>query len=162
LVIKQLRIESAKKSLINRLFREWYIANLLGKLTDGIVRSEYIDEKKVGKYTIIEMLMEYGGVPLSTFVEEGKLEEGDTMNIAYQLLSILTLMEELGMSHLDIKLQNIVWDKNQNRVKLIDFGISLISFGNDNELLKEVDRKKILRFTIRRYLDTQRDTQHLK
>jgi len=146
-VIRHLRIKSTSKLVINRLIRECNITNILGALTDGIVMSEYADKKEVGEYTVIEILMEYGGVPLSTFVEKKELEEGDTMNIACQLLSILTLMEELGISHLDIKLQNIVWNKNQNRVKLIDFGTSLISFGKDNEILKEVDRKEIFGYT---------------
>jgi len=145
--LKQVIIKSSNKLQINNLLREYRIANLLGRLTDGIAISWGLKKKEVGEYTVIEILMEYGGIPLSTFVNKGELEEGDTMNIACQLLSILTLMEELGMSHLDIKLPNIVWNKNKNRVKLIDFGISLISFGKNNEVLKEVDSKKIVGYT---------------
>ena len=146
-VLKQLRIKSKKESKIRDLFREYRIGNILGELTDGVAMSKDIKKKEVGEDTVIEILMEYGGIPLSTFVREKKLEEGGTMNIACQLLSILTLMEELGISHLDIKPRNIVWDENKNRVKLIDFGTSLMSFGKDNTVSKEVDCKKILGYT---------------
>jgi len=146
-ILKQLRIEFTSKSKINHLIREYRMGNILGELTDGIVISKNDKKKEIGEYTIIEILMEYGGIPLSKFVEEGKLEKGDTMNIACQLLSILTLMEELGMSHLDVKLPNIVWDKNKNRVKLIEFGTSLMSLGKDNIALKEVDSNNILEDT---------------
>ena len=146
-VIKHVRIKSTNKPEIDRLIREYSIGKILGELTDGIAMSKDIKKKNVGEYTIIEILMEYGGIPLSKFVEKGKLEKGDTMNITCQLLSILTLMEKLGIFHLDIKLSNIVWDKNKNRVKLIDFGLSLMSLGKDNIALKEVDSKKILGHT---------------
>jgi len=72
------------------------------------------------------------------FIDKGELEEADTMNIACQLLSILTLMEELGISHLDIKPLNIVW----NKAKLIDFEISLMSFGKDTRVFKTVNNKR--------------------
>jgi len=146
-VLKHLRIETTKNSQINHLFREYRIGKILGKLTDGIAMSKNIRKKEVEKYTVIEILMEYGGISLSTFMDKGKLEEGDTMKIACQLLSTLTLMEELGISHLDIKPLNIVWDKNKNRVKLIDFGTSLMSFGKNNRVFKEVNSNEILGYT---------------
>jgi len=142
-VIKHLRIESKNKLEINELLREYRIANILGTVTNGITMSRNIEKKKVGEYTVIEILMDYGGTPLSTFIDRGELEKDDTMNIACQLLSTLTLMEELGVSHLDIKPLNIAWDKSKNRVKLIDFGTSLMSFGKDNKVFKELDNKKM-------------------
>ena len=48
-------------------------------------------------------------------------------------------MEELGISHLDIKPLNIVW----NKAKLIDFEISLMSFGKDTRVFKTVNNKKV-------------------
>jgi len=149
--LKHLRVKPTNKSQIDtevdNLLREYRIGNILGKLTDGIVMSKDIEKKKLEEYTVIEILMEYGGIPLSAFVNREKLEEGDTMNIACQLLSILTLMKELGISHLGINPSNIVWDKNKNRVKLIDFGTSLISFGKGNRVFKGVDSKSILEGT---------------
>jgi len=146
-VIKHLKIESTNEFEINNLFKEYRIGKILGKVTDGIAMSKDINKKEIGEYTVIEILMEYGGIPLSTLINKRKLEEGDTMNIVCQLLSTLTLMEELGISHLNIKPLNIVWDKTKNRVKLIDFEISLMSIGKDNIVHKEIDIKKILGYT---------------
>jgi len=142
-VIKHLRIKSTKKLEINELFREYRIANILGTLTDGIAVSRNIEKKEVEEYTVVEILMDYGGIPLSTFITGKELEKGDTMNIACQLLSTLTLMEELGVSHLDIKPLNIAWNKSKNRVKLIDFGTSLMSFGKVNRVFKELDNEEM-------------------
>jgi len=146
-ILKQLRIKSTNKSDIDHLLREYRISNTLGKLTDGIAMSKDAEKKKVGEYTVIEILMEYGGISLSTFMNRGELREGDTMNIACQLLSTLTLMEEFRTSHLDIKPCNIVWDKSKNQVKLIDFGTSLMSLAKDNGVFKETDSKRILGYT---------------
>jgi len=142
-ILKHLKIKPIGKSQIDNLFKEYRIGNILGKLINGIVMSKDIKKKETKDYMVIEILIEYGGSSLN----EVKLKKGDTMNIACQLLSILTLMEELGLSHLDIKPLNIVWDERKNQVKLIDFGAALMFFKKDNGVPQEVDSKKILEQT---------------
>ena len=111
--LKHLRVHPANKSQIDTevddLLREYRTGNILGKLTDGIVMSENIEKNKLEEYTVIEILMEYGDKLIECrFVNREKLEEGDTMSIACQLLSILTLMKGLGIYHLHINHSNIV------------------------------------------------------
>lgn len=61
--------------------------------------------------------------------EEGKteydqtLEESEAKRILRQLLEVLSYLHEEGITHRDIKLENILLDDNNN-IKLIDFGFS--------------------------------------
>ena len=69
-VLKHLKVKPTNKSQIDtevdNLLREYRIGNILGKLTDGIVISKNIEKKKLEEYTVIEILMECGGIPIST------------------------------------------------------------------------------------------------
>jgi protein-serine/threonine kinase len=58
-------------------------------------------------------------------------------NLRYfsQVLDGMEYLHSVGIAHLDMKLENIVIDENQNLVKIIDFGYSVI-FRADNTKLE--------------------------
>ena len=58
------------------------------------------------------------------FLEEGnKLPEMECSRIVSQVLDALQYCHEMGVCHRDIKLANILIQKNKT-VKIIDFGLS--------------------------------------
>ena len=51
-----------------------------------------------------------------------------------QLISVIEYLSEMEITHRDIKLENILLDKNKQNIKVIDFGLS--NYCSDKELLK--------------------------
>jgi maternal embryonic leucine zipper kinase len=52
------------------------------------------------------------------------VNEREAAVIAKQILSALNYMHSQGIAHRDIKPENMLFDKNTQLLKLIDFGIS--------------------------------------
>jgi serine/threonine protein kinase len=55
-----------------------------------------------------------------------------TTHIAYQLITIVHILHKIGIFHRDIKLENFIID-NDNKVYIIDFGLSCYRFGDLSE-----------------------------
>lgn len=57
--------------------------------------------------------------------------------ITYQLLDTLSYIHQHKICHRDIKPENVLYDREENTVKVIDFGISrkLIDRGRKKEML---------------------------
>ena len=130
LVLKHTRFDSGHKLKLYNLIKEYYMLRTLSFLSPNVTKGLDIQEIHEGNEVIIEILMEYGGDDL----EHLELIEGDSVKIGYQLLDILSIMESIGFSHIDIKPRNIVWDFKI--VKLIDFATSISFFGNPEKLMQ--------------------------
>ena len=59
----------------------------------------------------------------------------DICMLCIQIVQQLHVLHNLGIVHRDIKPDNFVWDKDTNRIKLIDFGLCK-SYLIDNEHMK--------------------------
>eukprot|EP00057_Strongylocentrotus_purpuratus_P013216 XP_011667690.1 PREDICTED: hormonally up-regulated neu tumor-associated kinase [Strongylocentrotus purpuratus] len=74
------------------------------------------------------LIMEYvPGRDLLTLVrgqKGGRLKEGVARRFVRQLVSALHHMHEHGIVHRDLKMENIMMDKQRENVKIIDFGLS--------------------------------------
>jgi len=57
------------------------------------------------------------------------MKEEEAANIIYQITSAIGYCHSSGITHRDLKLENVIVDKN-HRVKIIDFGLSAYSKGN--------------------------------
>jgi len=82
----------------------------------------------------VEALYEYGGEPLSSF--KGK---DCTIQRVYkwmrQSANALSMLHKIGISHLDIKPDNMVYDPETNILKIIDLGIS-VAYVDSKKLYK--------------------------
>ena len=75
------------------------------------------------KFLII--MEKFGQADLMNYVvDKGPLAESVARNIFKQILEIVTLCKEEGIVHRDIKDENILFDEETQKVKLIDFGVS--------------------------------------
>lgn len=76
-------------------------------------------------YIAMELL---GGVPLDQMMPQGnELPLGDALVIALQIANALDYAHSKGIYHRDVKPANIMRLPDRNTVKLVDFGIALVS-----------------------------------
>lgn len=101
-----------------RIKREILILNLL--------RHEYICElhKIIESDEHIYICTIYYAVgDLFNYINNNKLTKDEHIRISYQIISCLNYIHKVGITHRDIKLENILLDDNLN-IKLTDFGLS--------------------------------------
>ena len=82
------------------------------------------------------LVMEYiEGGDLCDYINKNiSLSEHVSCHFFRQLISVIEYLSEMGVSHRDIKPQNILLDASQKNIKVIDFGLS--NYCADTELLK--------------------------
>ena len=109
------------------LYQEYYFAQVASELSQHFAKSIAIDAKAIINKNstvsiFVEMIQKYGGIPLN------KIKAPDRIEFIYNwmLQSAFALMNlhAIGISHLDIKLSNIVYDEDKDLIKLIDLGSS--------------------------------------
>jgi len=117
---------------INRIIREYNIGKTLGQISKNVVQIHDMKQKSIDndKKFRIEILMEFFGESLDKCA--ARLTDKELVNLVLQLVQTLTLMESLGVAHLDLKPANIVWDSASCMLKLIDFGTSIAFYRSPN------------------------------
>ena len=73
------------------------------------------------------LVLEYGGENLCDFVRaqrRGRIDETTSRGISRQLVSAVSYMHAKNVIHRDIKLENILVNQSNKKVKLTDFGLS--------------------------------------
>ena len=136
-ILKILTIDKNMPGHIYSLLLEFYIGRTFSLICDKIAKTidmKEIDTGEDNNYMRIELLTEYGGESARILAENEEII--DPVKMGYQLLEILVDMEEYGIAHFDIKPHNIVWDAENSKLKLIDFGTSM-SFYLFNEKVNE-------------------------
>jgi len=137
LVLKILIVKANATTNLDTAIREFYISRTLSSL--GIINfikifdMKQISLKATGE-TRIEILLEYGGRDLSKIEPHLTLDE--ILKIEFQLLYALCVFEEIGIAHFDIKPQNMVYNRSNSILKLIDFGAAISFFRSPKNLVK--------------------------
>ncbi|XP_046851832.1 serine/threonine-protein kinase pim-2-like [Xenia sp. Carnegie-2017] len=57
----------------------------------------------------------------------GKLSEDESKSIITKLVRVMKAMEKKNIMHRDLKMENIIYDKVTNDIKIIDFGLACFS-----------------------------------
>eukprot|EP01022_Parablepharisma_sp_SALTPOND_P027060 TRINITY_DN65643_c0_g1_i1.p1 TRINITY_DN65643_c0_g1~~TRINITY_DN65643_c0_g1_i1.p1 ORF type:complete len:810 (-),score=94.04 TRINITY_DN65643_c0_g1_i1:179-2608(-) len=150
LILKIVDCPSNKKRKIHSLLQEYTIGKILASISENIVKP--IAMKQIildrGKIVRVEMLMEYGGVSLYNIYL--KMKRDLVIKIMEQLIGALELMASIGITHLDVKPDNILWNEKTGKVKLIDFGISMACYRSPEAIsmiAKAEQKRKILGYT---------------
>lgn len=140
-VLKSFKMKASDELKRNSILREFYIGRTLGQICENVAKTiEMSQTETADGYVIVEILIEYGGESLHNIKEDAV----KPYQIAKQLLETLNLMEDIGVSHLDIKPMNIVWNEKIEMLKMIDFGASVSFYSSpdaiENEIRDYVDR----------------------
>ncbi len=74
------------------------------------------------------LIMEYvEGLPLDEYLQKyGKISENKALEIFCQILDGVQYAHQKAIVHRDIKPSNIIFEENQNKAKILDFGIAKI------------------------------------
>ena len=125
--LKEISLEYLNEKGLNNYENE---ANILSKLNSEYIVKYYNSYKKDNKFNII---MEYAeNTNLKNYIDEyrGKhqlIEEKIINNIVKQICLGLKEIHKLNIIHRDLKPENIFINKNNLRIKIGDFGISINS-----------------------------------
>lgn len=84
----------------------------------------------LGNYIVLEYI---DGIPLTTFIEQGKLTQALAYKFITEICNALQYIHSKQLIHKDLKPNNILITYNGNNVKLIDFGLADC---DDYEILK--------------------------
>ena len=136
-VVKEVNFKEIEDSRSYDPYREEKILESITQL-----KSENIVEY-LGSYVSsnsISFIMAFAGIQLDNFLKPltGVLEEKHVNNIIYQTLSALTELQKLKIAHGDFNLSNMCYEKSSDKIKLIDFGFSVIG-GDDYEEVRKHD-----------------------
>ncbi|CAO3687583.1 unnamed protein product [Rhizopus stolonifer] len=103
-----------------RTIREAYIMKLLHH--PHIVQLQELH--MTASFFYITMEYVEGGQLLHHIVRHGKLDEADARRFARQIISALDYMHRNSIVHRDLKIENILLDKEHKNIKVVDFGLS--------------------------------------
>ncbi len=112
-------------------------AKIVAKIADPNVVPLY----EVGMYGDNPLLVfEYvDGVSLKQYIKEkGKLDEKEALSIMVRIASGLKSAHEQGIVHLDLSPNNIMIDAQQQRPRIMDFGLARISAAMDAEKMEKI------------------------
>jgi len=118
--------DSFKNSMtvISEVFQEYSFARIASLFNPHFAKPLFLDHtiqlaesKYFRSYMYIEIIFEYAGIGLNKL---GPVTFNDTYNFMRQSANALTLLHDIGMVHFDIKPANMVYDKNNDMLKIID------------------------------------------
>jgi serine/threonine protein kinase len=131
-----------KEIVIKRIKGEWNKQRnkyFLNEYTIGIIlHHPYIRETL--DIDIIDhcIIFEYcNGVNFFSFLTKTNHVLTDEYLYFSQLLDAIEYMHNLGIAHLDLKLENIMIDTQNKTIKIIDFGESRVFNTGNNKIIKE-------------------------
>lgn len=137
--LKLLKYNNINKNLFNR---EVSMLIKLSKISNcNIYMSCYYNSFliKINNQFYYGILMDYIlGMSLDKFIFNNKLNRKDIINIGLELLNIVYFLHNHGYVHNDISLRNIMLFNN--KIKLIDFGLSCYTKSTDNRIKCKKDR----------------------
>jgi len=106
------------------------------KKEEKMTENDEINNVEITK-TQIAILSEYAGINLKNAIDnyvkycdketisEHKINLEKMYSIICQLASVLEIMEYVGISHMDIKPENIAFNESESQIKIIDFGAAI-------------------------------------
>ncbi len=118
-VLKILQPEHATPEAIGRFRREFEITHALRG--DGIIRALSLEEDS---HRLAIVLEDFGGQALPQYVNGTGLNVPTFLSLAAKISDALANIHRQNLIHKDINPANIVWNREGDVVKIIDFGLA--------------------------------------
>lgn len=84
----------------------------------------------------LEMIIEYcPGGNLTSYLKETSIEEKEARLLFKQMAISIKVLHRLGIAHRDVKLNNFLLDATKRRIKVADFGLSIVSYRKNRGLV---------------------------
>jgi predicted ATPase/serine phosphatase RsbU (regulator of sigma subunit)/tRNA A-37 threonylcarbamoyl transferase component Bud32 len=118
-IIKILNSEYPTPEQLARFKSEYEIARRVGsKNTPGMLG--------MGQYknSLMMVMEDFGGRSLDNILLEKRVTLPDFFSVSLQLTTLLGELHQQNIVHKDINPSNIVWNLEDNKIRIIDFGIS--------------------------------------
>lgn len=111
---------SASSTVRARFVREGYLANKVDH--QGVVRvlDDDVDDSDGAAFLVMDLIE---GVTLADRAMERLLDDGEVLDVAAQVLSVLASAHDKGIVHRDLKPDNLLVDRD-GKVHVLDFGIA--------------------------------------
>ena len=119
-IFKTINGDYPAPEIITRLKKEYEITSRLQK--SGVINC--IGLVFVHNRPVI-ILEDFDGLALSYYLESGPMDMGEFLNLASRLANMLGEIHAQNIIHKDINPANIIWNRERDILKIIDFGISL-------------------------------------
>jgi diguanylate cyclase (GGDEF)-like protein len=118
-IVKILNSEYPQDKDISAFFREFEITR---KLTGSKIIRVYSIEKYNNSYAMV--MEDIGGMSIAQIIQNVKLNFIEKISLAIKIAELLIQTHQHNIIHKDINPSNIIWNRSNNLIKLIDFGIS--------------------------------------
>lgn len=120
-ILKILKGEFSDYEDVLRFKREYRILSDLCKKIDGIGKPlKFIENNG----TIIIVLEYEIGESLKKTISDQNCDKDSLLNMAIKIVDILGKIHENDIIHKDLKPENIIWNKEKNTIKIIDFDLA--------------------------------------
>lgn len=120
-ILKFLNSEFPSVSHIARFKNEYALLKRLERSVEGVIRPVDFQDYE-NSLVIIEE--DFGGTSLRDHLNDGALDLNTFFELAIRITKTISALHEAKVIHKDLNPENIIWNRENNIVKIIDFGIS--------------------------------------
>ncbi len=133
-IVKLLKKEYPKPVELTRCRREYEILRALAEVP-GVINAYTLEQYRNSLFLVLE---DFGSISLRALLKSMKLSPVRVLEIAIQLTGTLGEIHKRNIIHKDINPNNILFDPDNNQLKIIDFGSSTI-LSRENPVIKNPD-----------------------
>lgn len=121
-ILKVLKSEFTGTEAVMRFKQEYKLLTELSHTVEGVIRPLKLEEQN-GLYIMV--LEDIHGRSLKKVLAEEKPGQEALLKLAVKVVDILASIHEQNVIHKDIKPSNIIWNREQDIVQVIDFDLAV-------------------------------------
>lgn len=121
--LKEVDLRRKKAKRIEEMKRELFVLNRIEHPNVVKMYEHFI----IGQQLVIIMEFCAGG-NMTSYLKEKSIGESEALSLFRQMAISIKVLHRRGVSHRDVKLNNFLLDATRTRVKIADFGLSIVSY----------------------------------